>query len=55
MTYIPSGPGKPVNMTLCEDVVRDATALTAICRIRSRNCSSTLSRSNNAGAGSANG
>ncbi|HUB46880.1 MAG TPA: type II toxin-antitoxin system CcdA family antitoxin [Acetobacteraceae bacterium] len=29
MTYIPRGPKKPVNMTLSDDLVRDACALTA--------------------------
>jgi len=29
MTYIPHGPKKPVNMTLSEDLVRDARTLTA--------------------------
>jgi len=29
MNYVPRGPKKPVNMTLSEDLVRDARALTA--------------------------
>jgi antitoxin CcdA len=28
MTYVPRGPKKPVNMTLSEDLVRDARTLT---------------------------
>ncbi len=29
MTYVPRGPKKPVNMTLSEDLVRDARTLTS--------------------------